>query len=75
MGYFQDFQNGVYLLSDPLGTELMGQRNKIAKHIKSKAEAEEAMLVSCRERKMEFLNTGLFRIPHFEEDEKPSGPG
>jgi hypothetical protein len=22
---------------------------------------------------MEFLNNGLFRIPHFEEDEKPSG--
>jgi hypothetical protein len=39
MGYLQDFQNGVYLLSDPLGTELMGQRNKVAKHIKSKANA------------------------------------
>jgi hypothetical protein len=45
MGYLQDFQNGVYLLSDPLGTKLMGQRNKVAKHIKSKADAEEAMLV------------------------------
>jgi hypothetical protein len=74
MGYLQDFQNGVYLLSDPMGTELMGQRNKVAKHIKSKADAEEAMLVLCREGKMEFLpNKGLFRIPHFEEDEKPSG--
>jgi hypothetical protein len=73
MGYLQDFQNGVYLLSDPLDTELMGQRNKVAKHIKSKADAEEAMLVLCREGEMEFLNNGLFRIPHFEEDEKPSG--
>jgi hypothetical protein len=73
MGYLQDFQNGVYLLSDPLGTELMGRRNKVAKHIKSKADAEEAMLVLCREIKMEFLNNGLFRIPHFEEDRKPSG--
>jgi hypothetical protein len=73
MGYLQDFQNGVYLLSNPLGTELMGQRNKVAKHIKSKADAEEAMLVLCREGKMEFVNNGLFRIPHFEEDEKPLG--
>jgi hypothetical protein len=73
MGYLQDFQNGVYLLSDPLGTELMGRRNKVAKHIKGKAGAKEAMLVLCREGKMEFLNNGLFRIPHFEEDEKPSG--
>jgi hypothetical protein len=73
MGYLQDFQNGVYLLSDPLGTELMGPCNKVAKHIKSKADAEEAMLVLCREGKMEFLNNGLFRIPHFEEDKKPSG--
>jgi hypothetical protein len=63
----------VYLLSDPLDTELMGQRNKVAKHIKSKADAKEAMLVLCREGKMEFLNNGLFMIPHFEEDEKSSG--
>jgi hypothetical protein len=73
MAYLQDFQNGVYLLSDPLGTELMGRRNKVAKHIKSKADAEEAMLILCREGRMEFLNNGLFRIPHFEEDKKPSG--
>jgi hypothetical protein len=63
----------VYLLSDPLGIELMGQRNKVAKHIKSKADAEKAMLIFCREGKMEFLNNGLFRIPHFEEDKKLSG--
>jgi hypothetical protein len=75
MGYLHDFQNGVYLLSDPLGTELMGRRNKVAKHIKSKADAEEAMLVLCREGKTEFLNNGLFKIPHFEMDEKPSGQG
>jgi hypothetical protein len=73
MGYLQDFQNGVYLLSDPLGTKLLGRRNKLAKHIKSKADAEEAMPVLCREGKMEFLNNGLFKIPHFEEDKKPSG--
>jgi hypothetical protein len=51
----------------------MGRRNKIAKHIKSKADAEEAMLVLCREGKMELVNNGLFRIPYFEEDKKPSG--
>jgi hypothetical protein len=73
MGYLQDFQKGVYLLSDPLGTELMGRRNKVAKHIKSKADAEKAILVLCREGKMELVNNGLFRIPHFEEDKKPSG--
>jgi hypothetical protein len=73
MGYLQDFQNGVYLLSDPLDTELMGRRNKVVKHIKSKADVEEAMLDLCREGKMEFLNNGLFRVPHFEEDRKPSG--
>jgi hypothetical protein len=73
MDYLQDFQNGVYLLPDPLGTELMGRRNKVAKHIKSKSDAQEAMLVLCREGKMKFLNNGLFRKPHFEEDEKPSG--
>jgi hypothetical protein len=73
MGYLQDFQKGVFLLSDPLGTKLMEQRNKVAKHIKSKADAEEAMLVLCREGKMELVNNGLFRIPHFEENRKPSG--
>jgi hypothetical protein len=73
MGYLQDFQNGVYLLSNPLGTELMGRHNKVAKHIKSKADAEKAMLVLCREGKMEFLNNGVFRIPHLEEDKKSSG--
>jgi hypothetical protein len=38
MGYLEDLQKGVFLLSDPLGTEHMGRRNRIAKHIKSKAE-------------------------------------
>jgi hypothetical protein len=51
----------------------MGQHNKVAKHIKSKADAKKAMLVLCREGKMEFLNNGQFRIPHSEEDKKPSG--
>jgi hypothetical protein len=48
MGYLEDLQKGVFLLLDPLGTEHMGRRNRIAKHIKSKADAEEAMLVLCR---------------------------
>jgi hypothetical protein len=39
MDYLQDFQTGVYLLSDQLDTKLMGRRNKVAKHIKSKADA------------------------------------
>jgi hypothetical protein len=73
MGYLQDSQNGVYLLSDPLDTENTRRRNKVAKHIKSKTDAEEAMLVLCREGKMEFLNNELLRIPHFEEDKEPSG--
>jgi hypothetical protein len=57
MGYLKDLQKGVFLLSDPLGTEHMGRRNRIAKHIKSKADAEEAMLVLCREGKW----TSLFK--------------
>jgi hypothetical protein len=73
MGYLEDLQKGVYLLSDPQGTEIMGRRNKVAKHIKSKADAEEAMLVLCREGKMELVNNGLFRIPHFEKDKEVSG--
>jgi hypothetical protein len=72
MGYLEDLQKGVFLLSDPLGTEHMGRRIRIAKHIKSKADAEEAMLVLCREGKMDLVVEGLFRIPHFEEDEKPT---
>jgi hypothetical protein len=42
MGYLQDFQNGVCLLLDPLSIELTGRRNKVAKHIKSKADAEKS---------------------------------
>jgi hypothetical protein len=42
-------------------------------HIKSKADAEEAILVLCREGKMELVNNGLFRIPYFEREKKPSG--
>jgi hypothetical protein len=51
----------------------MGRRNKVAKHNKSKADAEKAMLILCGKGRMEFLNIGLFRIPHFEEDKKPLG--
>jgi hypothetical protein len=63
MGYLEDLQKGVFLLSDPLGTEHMVRRNRIAKHIKSKADAEEAMLVLCREGTMDLVVEGLFRIP------------
>jgi hypothetical protein len=35
-------------------------------------DAKEAMLVLCREGKMDLVVEGLFRIPHFEEDEKPT---
>jgi hypothetical protein len=60
MGYLEDLQKGVFLLSNPLGTEHMGRRNRITKHIKSKADAEEAMLVLCREGKMDLVVEGLF---------------
>jgi hypothetical protein len=33
MGYLEDLLKGVFLLSDPLGIEHMGRRNRIAKHI------------------------------------------
>jgi hypothetical protein len=72
MGYLEDLQKGVFLLSDPLSTEHMGRRNRIAKHIKSKANAKEAMLVLCREGKMDLVSNGLFRIPHFEGNERPA---
>jgi hypothetical protein len=55
MGYLEDLRKGVFLLSDPLGTEHTGRRNRIAKHIKSKADAKEAMLVLCREGKMDLV--------------------
>jgi hypothetical protein len=51
----------------------MGRRNRIAKHIKSKADGEEAMLFLCREGKMDLVVEGLFRVPHFEVDEEPAG--
>jgi hypothetical protein len=73
MGYLEDLQKGVFLLTDPLGTEHMGRRNQIAKHIKSKADAKEAMLVLCREGKMDLVVEGLFRVPHFEGEEEPAG--
>jgi hypothetical protein len=72
MGYLEDLQKGVFLLSDPLGTEHMGRRNRIAKHIKSKADAEEAMLVLCREGNMDLVVEGLFRVPHFEGEGEPA---
>jgi hypothetical protein len=72
MGYLKDLHKGVFLLTDPLGIEHMRRRNCIAKHIKSKADAEEAMLVLCREGKLNLVVQGLFGIPHLEEDEKPS---
>jgi hypothetical protein len=73
MGYLEDLQKGVFVLADPLGTKHMGRRNRIAKHIKSKADAQEAMLVLCREGKMVLLSQGLFRVPHFDDNEEPLG--
>jgi hypothetical protein len=73
MGYFEDFGKGVFLLRDPLGDGVVGRRNKVAKHIKSRANAEEAMLVLCREGKIELVGNNLFQVLHFEEDEEPAG--
>jgi hypothetical protein len=49
MGYLQDFQNGVYLLSDPLGsdplgTELMRRR---ATRLRSTLKARLALRKQC----------------------------
>jgi hypothetical protein len=60
MGYLEDFKRGVFLLEDPLGDKAVGRRNKVAKHIKSRADAEEAMLVLCQEGKMELVGNNLF---------------
>jgi hypothetical protein len=73
MGYLDDFQNGVFLLRDPLGDEKMGRHNKVAKHIKSRADAEEAMLVFCGKGKMDEISRGLFWVLHFEREKKPTG--
>jgi hypothetical protein len=73
MGYLEDFKKGVLLLRDPLGDEAVGRRNKVAKHIKSRADTEEAMLVLCQEGEMELVGNNLFRVLHFEEDEEPAG--
>lgn len=34
MGYLEDLQKCVYLLSSPLGSEIMGRRNRVAKIMK-----------------------------------------
>jgi hypothetical protein len=73
MGYLEDLRKGVFKLRDPLGDEAVGRRNKVAKHIKSRADAKEAMLVLCREGKMELVGNNLFRVLHFGEDEEPAG--
>jgi hypothetical protein len=39
--------------------EIMGRRNKVAKHIKSRADAGEAMLVLCHEGKVDETLTGI----------------
>jgi hypothetical protein len=62
MGYLEDFRKGVFPLRDPLGDEAVGRRNKVAKHIKSRANAEEAMLVLCQEGKMELVGNILFQV-------------
>jgi hypothetical protein len=73
MGYLEDMQQGVFMLRDPLGAEAVGRRNKVAKHIKN---AEEALLVLCREEKMELVENHLFRVLPFEEpaDKTRSSP-
>jgi hypothetical protein len=73
MGYLKDFRKGVFLLRDPLGDEAVGRRNKVAKHIKSQNDAEEAMLVLCQEGKMELVGNHLFRVLYFEEDKEQAG--
>jgi hypothetical protein len=73
MGYLEDFKKGVFLLRAPLGDKAVRRRNKVAKHIKSRANAEKAMLVLCREGKMELVGNNLFRVLHFEENEEPAG--
>jgi hypothetical protein len=55
MSYLEDFNKGVFLLRDRLGDKAVGRRNKVAKHIKSRADAEETMLVLSREGKMELV--------------------
>jgi hypothetical protein len=73
MGYLEDFRTGIFLLRDPLGDKAVGRRNKVAKHIESRADAKEAMLVLYRQGKMELVGNNLFRVLHFEEDEEPAG--
>jgi hypothetical protein len=48
MGFLEYFGKGVFLLRDPLGDEVVGRRNKFAKHIKSRADAEEAILAYAK---------------------------
>jgi hypothetical protein len=73
MAYLDDFQNGVFLLRDPLGDETMGRRNKVAKRIKSRADAEKTMLVFCREGKVDEISHGLFWVLHSEGEKKSPG--
>jgi hypothetical protein len=40
---------------------------------KSRADAGEAMLVLCREGKMELVGNNLFQVLYFEGDEEPAG--
>jgi hypothetical protein len=73
MGYLDDLHKGVFMLRDRLGDEVLRRRNKVAKHIKSRDDAKEAMLVLCREGKVDLLGNNFFRVLHFEEDEEPAG--
>jgi hypothetical protein len=66
-------QKGVYLLRDPLKTEIIRRRNRVAKHIKSKEDAKETMLVLCQEGKVEYMTQGFVQGFGFEEDEVPVG--
>jgi hypothetical protein len=74
MGYFNKTSRTVCVCCQIRWVpNLWGDATRLRNTIKARLTPEEAMLVLCREGKMEFLNNGLFRIPHFEEDKKPSG--
>jgi hypothetical protein len=73
LGYLDDLQKGVVLLRDPLGTEIMGRRNKVARHIKNKDDAQKAMLILCREGKVELIIKGLFWVMGYDEGDVLAG--
>jgi hypothetical protein len=71
MGYLKDLGKDVFLLRDPLEDKAVGRRNKVAKHIKSRADAKEAMLVLCQEGQMELVGNNLFRVLNLRRTRSP----